>query len=90
MGWSPACLPEEEGPMYPNTRGWFSALTSSSRFPTAVPTPESPGRCLRLQVSVCCKESGEWAGVPRTALEPAWEGGNRNIRPEGSGQRVKA
>lgn len=29
----------------------------------AVPPPESSGMCLRLQVSVCCKESSKWAGV---------------------------
>ncbi|XP_047640369.1 ephrin-A4 isoform X2 [Phacochoerus africanus] len=25
-----------------------------------LPTPESPGQCLRLQVSVCCKEDKAW------------------------------
>lgn len=59
MSWYLVCLKKEEGLIQPNTRGWFSVLTSSSRIPTAVPTPESPGQCLRLQVSVCCKESSK-------------------------------
>lgn len=59
MGRYLVCLPQEEGLIQPNTREWFSALTFSSQFPTAVPTPESPGQCLRLQVSVCCKEDSK-------------------------------
>ena len=35
----------------------------------AVPTPESPGQCLRLQVSVCCKEDSEWVGAGE---QPFW------------------
>lgn len=29
----------------------------------AVPAPGSSGKCLRLQVSVCCRESSKWLGV---------------------------
>lgn len=42
-------------------------LTFSSRQP-AVPTPGSSGQCLRLQVSVCCKESSKWVGARGAAL----------------------
>lgn len=45
-------------------------LTFSSHQP-AVPTPGSSGQCLRLQVSVCCKESSKWVGARGAAL---WRG----------------
>ncbi|XP_029330778.1 ephrin-A4 isoform X1 [Mus caroli] len=35
----------------------FEFLPGETYYYISVPTPESPGRCLRLQVSVCCKES---------------------------------
>ncbi|XP_053461488.1 ephrin-A4 isoform X2 [Nycticebus coucang] len=35
----------------------FEFLPGETYYYISVPTPESPGQCLRLQVSVCCKES---------------------------------
>lgn len=68
-------------------------LTFSSRQP-AVPTPGSSGPCLRLQVSVCCKESSKWVGEQpsgsgpvlgrREGLGRAWEtwrGSGRAVGP---------
>ncbi|XP_078211974.1 ephrin-A4 isoform X4 [Callithrix jacchus] len=34
----------------------FEFLPGETYYYISVPTPESSGRCLRLQVSVCCKE----------------------------------
>ncbi|GAB1287741.1 Ephrin-A4 [Apodemus speciosus] len=52
----------------------FEFLPGETYYYISVPTPESPGRCLRLQVSVCCKESE--VGVSSSGREP-W--GKRNI-----------
>ncbi|XP_037018417.1 ephrin-A4 isoform X3 [Artibeus jamaicensis] len=35
----------------------FEFLPGETYYYISVPTPGSPGQCLRLQVSVCCKES---------------------------------
>uniref|UniRef100_A0A8C0K3V5 Ephrin-A4 n=1 Tax=Canis lupus dingo TaxID=286419 RepID=A0A8C0K3V5_CANLU len=41
----------------------FEFLPGETYYYISVPPPESSGTCLRLQVSVCCKESSKWAGV---------------------------
>ncbi|XP_047640371.1 ephrin-A4 isoform X4 [Phacochoerus africanus] len=37
----------------------FEFLPGETYYYISVPTPESPGQCLRLQVSVCCKEDSD-------------------------------
>ncbi|XP_045672737.1 ephrin-A4 isoform X2 [Phyllostomus hastatus] len=46
----------------------FEFLPGETYYYISVPTPGSPGQCLRLQVSVCCKES-------RTRALPRHPGG---------------
>lgn len=60
----------------------FEFLPGETYYYISVPTPESPGRCLRLQVSVCCKESGSShesahpVGSPGESGTSGWRGGH--------------
>ncbi|KFO24926.1 Ephrin-A3 [Fukomys damarensis] len=58
----------------------FEFLPGETYYYISVPTPESSGQCLRLQVSVCCKESSKWEGGrghrhPLASLRPGEQGG---------------
>ncbi|XP_077620156.1 ephrin-A4 isoform X1 [Crocuta crocuta] len=62
----------------------FEFLPGETYYYISVPTPESSGRCLRLQVSVCCKErraraliglpgGGAPSVKPTRPMEECWE-----------------
>ncbi|KAB0396282.1 hypothetical protein E2I00_015517, partial [Balaenoptera physalus] len=57
----------------------FEFLPGETYYYISVPTPESPGQCLRLQVSVCCKEdkpeSAHPVGSPGESGTSGWQGG---------------
>ncbi|KAI5164872.1 Ephrin-A4 [Manis pentadactyla] len=57
----------------------FEFLPGETYYYILVPTPESSGRCLRLQVSVCCKESKSESahpvGSPGESGTSGWRGG---------------
>uniref|UniRef100_A0A8D2GUK3 Ephrin-A4 n=1 Tax=Urocitellus parryii TaxID=9999 RepID=A0A8D2GUK3_UROPR len=63
----------------------FEFLPGETYYYISVPTPESPGQCLRLQVSVCCKEGSKWAwGWGAIFRRGGKEGGeSRSIRLSG-------
>ncbi|XP_019567386.1 ephrin-A4 isoform X2 [Rhinolophus sinicus] len=42
----------------------FEFLPGETYYYISVPTPGGPGQCLRLQVSVCCKESSNGPFLP--------------------------
>ena len=52
-----------------------------------MPAPGSPGQCLRLQVSICCKEDSEWVGAGEQPFWLVW--GPREWRG-GSGKSLGA
>nr|XP_010346683.1 ephrin-A4 isoform X1 [Saimiri boliviensis boliviensis] len=58
----------------------FEFLPGETYYYISVPTPESSGRCLRLQVSVCCKEreseSAHPVGSPGESGTSGWRGGD--------------
>lgn len=58
----------------------FEFLPGETYYYISVPTPESPGQCLRLQVSVCCKEdrseSAHPVGSPGESGTSGWRGGH--------------
>ncbi|XP_021014409.1 ephrin-A4 isoform X2 [Mus caroli] len=55
----------------------FEFLPGETYYYISVPTPESPGRCLRLQVSVCCKESAHpWESWRKRYDTSGWRGGH--------------
>ncbi|XP_078211973.1 ephrin-A4 isoform X2 [Callithrix jacchus] len=58
----------------------FEFLPGETYYYISVPTPESSGRCLRLQVSVCCKErkseSAHPVGSPGESGTSGWQGGD--------------
>uniref|UniRef100_A0A8I3W812 Ephrin-A4 n=1 Tax=Callithrix jacchus TaxID=9483 RepID=A0A8I3W812_CALJA len=55
----------------------FEFLPGETYYYISVPTPESSGRCLRLQVSVCCKErkseSAHPVGSPGESGTSGWQ-----------------
>lgn len=57
----------------------FEFLPGETYYYISVPTPESSGKCLRLQVSVCCKESKSESahpvGSPGERGTSGWRGG---------------
>ncbi|XP_006751747.2 ephrin-A4-like, partial [Leptonychotes weddellii] len=57
----------------------FEFLPGETYYYISVPTPESSGKCLRLQVSVCCKESKSESahpvGSPGESGTSGWRGG---------------
>ncbi|KAL1772457.1 ephrin-A4 [Sigmodon hispidus] len=61
----------------PFSRG-FEFLPGETYYYISVPTPGSYGRCLRLQVSVCCKESRSESahpvGSPGESGTSGWRG----------------
>uniref|UniRef100_A0A8C9KL73 Ephrin-A4 n=1 Tax=Panthera tigris altaica TaxID=74533 RepID=A0A8C9KL73_PANTA len=68
----------------------FEFLPGETYYYISVPAPESSGRCLKLQVSVCCKESRATAlprlpgGGPSASSQPdRWksDGGGRSDLP---------
>eukprot|EP00070_Physeter_catodon_P014592 XP_023971921.1 ephrin-A4 isoform X3 [Physeter catodon] len=48
----------------------FEFLPGETYYYISVPTPESPGQCLRLQVSVCCKEDTDPSCHPQEPEPP--------------------
>ncbi|XP_007946704.1 ephrin-A4 [Orycteropus afer afer] len=58
----------------------FEFLPGETYYYISVPTPESSGQCLRLQVSVCCKESKSESahpvGSPGESGTSGWQGGS--------------
>ncbi|XP_007525466.1 ephrin-A4 [Erinaceus europaeus] len=58
----------------------FEFLPGETYYYISVPSPESPGQCLRLQVSVCCKESKSESahpvGSPGESGTSGWQGGS--------------
>lgn len=58
----------------------FEFLPGKTYYYISVPTPESPGQCLRLQVSVRCKEgrseSAHPVGSPGESGTSGWRGGH--------------
>nr|XP_008521329.1 PREDICTED: ephrin-A4 isoform X3 [Equus przewalskii] len=57
----------------------FEFLPGETYYYISVPAPESSGQCLRLQVSVCCKESKSESahpvGSPGESGTSGWQGG---------------
>lgn len=57
----------------------FEFLPGETYYYISVPTPGSAGQCLRLQVSVCCKESKSESahpvGSPGESGTSGWQGG---------------
>ncbi|KAG8520032.1 Ephrin-A4, partial [Galemys pyrenaicus] len=57
----------------------FEFLPGETYYYISVPSPESPGQCLRLQVFVCCKESKSESahpvGSPGESGTSGWQGG---------------
>ncbi|XP_053764728.1 ephrin-A4 isoform X3 [Panthera pardus] len=57
----------------------FEFLPGETYYYISVPAPESSGRCLKLQVSVCCKESKSESahpvGSPGESGTSGWQGG---------------
>uniref|UniRef100_G1P1W7 Ephrin-A4 n=2 Tax=Myotis TaxID=9434 RepID=G1P1W7_MYOLU len=57
----------------------FEFLPGETYYYISVPTPGSSGQCLRLQVSVCCKESkpesAHPVGSPGESGTSGWQGG---------------
>ncbi|XP_045732510.1 ephrin-A4 isoform X2 [Mirounga angustirostris] len=57
----------------------FEFLPGETYYYISVPTPESSGKCLRLQVSVCCEESKSESahpvGSPGESGTSGWRGG---------------
>ncbi|XP_052586547.1 ephrin-A4 isoform X3 [Peromyscus californicus insignis] len=62
----------------------FEFLPGETYYYISVPTPESSGRCLRLQVSVCCKESKSESahpvGSPGESGTSGWRGEHASSR----------
>ncbi|PNI90644.1 ephrin-A4 isoform X1 [Pongo pygmaeus] len=65
----------------------FEFLPGETYYYISVPTPESSGQCLRLQVSVCCKERRARV-LPRSpgggGIPAACTGGTNSDRQDGA------
>ncbi|XP_059121647.1 ephrin-A4 isoform X1 [Peromyscus eremicus] len=80
---SPVRFSEKIQRFTPFSRG-FEFLPGETYYYISVPTPESSGRCLRLQVSVSCKErkseSAHPVGSPGESGTSGWRGEHASSR----------